>query len=169
MFSRNNQTLVPLLYSIIAEGYPETAYSCLRLSDPEGSKEAFRQLHYFYLYGEFYLEQRSGQCTPLLPQVLWIFRFLLVSVSAVFSLDRWHHRGATGAILREPVTFPSWGWHSLRSFLLCLAQGFDWSSLETWPHLGFQYAVTPSGKIPRELLNNFHMLCGGLQESLNTL
>lgn len=88
MFSRNSQTLVPLLYSIIVEGYAERAYSCLKLSDPEGSQEAVSQLHYFYLNGEFYLEQRSGRYTPLLPQVLWIFRFLLVSVSAVFSLDR---------------------------------------------------------------------------------
>ena len=70
MFSRNNQTLVPLLYSIIVEDYPERAYSCLKLNNPEGSKEAVSQLHYFYLNGEFYLEQRSGQCTPLLPQVL---------------------------------------------------------------------------------------------------
>lgn len=49
VFSRNNQTLVPLLYSIIVEDYPERAYSCLKLSNPEGSKEAVSQLHYFYL------------------------------------------------------------------------------------------------------------------------
>ena len=44
-------------------------------------------------------------------------------------------------------------WDLFFSALIRTYQSF----LETWSHLDFQYSVIPSGKIPRELLNNFYM------------
>lgn len=120
-----------------------------KADDSKVLKEAFSWLLALQLTREFYVELRSEGHTSILPKVIWILRFLLVLIDDPVKGQLMPFLASVSLSSNEAAI--TWG-----LFFSALIRIYQ-SSLETWPHLGFQYAVTWSGKILRELLNNFSM------------
>lgn len=149
MLGRNGQARVPLLHLVITRSYPEESALVSKGKWFWSPKGTVSWLPALQLTREFYVELRSEGHTSIQPQVLWILGFLLVLTDDTTKGQLVPFLGSLSLSSNEAAI--TWG-----LFFSALIKTYQ-SSLETWPHLGFQYAVTWSGKILRELLHVLYM------------